>query len=35
MPHCTYAIIEHAGHDIHLDQPQAFTRELKRFLTKV
>jgi pimeloyl-ACP methyl ester carboxylesterase len=32
MPHCTHTIIADAGHDIHLDQPQAFLRELKQFL---
>jgi pimeloyl-ACP methyl ester carboxylesterase len=35
MPHCTHAVIENAGHDIHLGQPQAFTQELKRFLPTV
>lgn len=35
MPHCTYAVIEGAGHDIHLDQPEVFARELNRFLEMV
>lgn len=35
IPHCTHTIIENAGHDIHLDQPEAFMRELKRFLMRV
>lgn len=35
MPHCTHAVIENAGHDIHLDQPEAFVRELKRFLENI
>jgi pimeloyl-ACP methyl ester carboxylesterase len=33
MPHCTRTIIGGAGHDIHLDQPQVFMRQLKQFLT--
>jgi len=32
MPHCTHAIIEDASHDVHLDQPQAFLREVTQFL---
>ncbi|HMR65749.1 MAG TPA: alpha/beta hydrolase [Anaerolineae bacterium] len=32
LPHCTHTVIENAGHDIHLDQPEAFKRILKRFL---
>ena len=32
LPHSTHAIIEDAGHDIHLDQPQAYLREVKKFL---
>lgn len=32
MPHCTHAVIENAGHDIHLDQPEAFLCELRQFL---
>lgn len=35
MPHCTHTVIENAGHDIHLDQPQAFARELKQFLMNI
>lgn len=35
MSHCTHAIIEGAGHDVHLDQPQAFLQELKRFLDRI
>lgn len=35
MPHCTHAVIENSGHDIHLDQPEAFLRELKWFLMKI
>lgn len=35
LPHCTHTVIENAGHDIHLDQPQAFMRELKRFLIDI
>lgn len=33
MPHCTRTIVGGAGHDIHLDQPQVFMRQLKQFLT--
>jgi pimeloyl-ACP methyl ester carboxylesterase len=33
MPHSTHAVIENAGHDIHLDQPETFLREVKQFLT--
>jgi pimeloyl-ACP methyl ester carboxylesterase len=35
MPHCTHTVIENSGHDIHLDQPETFARELKRFLSKL
>ena len=35
MPHCTHTVITDAGHDIHLDQLQAFLRELRQFLTAV
>jgi pimeloyl-ACP methyl ester carboxylesterase len=35
MPHCTHTIVANAGHDIHLDQPEAFLREIKQFLTAV
>lgn len=34
MPHCTHTVIKGAGHDIHLEQPGAFVRELKWFLAK-
>jgi pimeloyl-ACP methyl ester carboxylesterase len=33
LPQATYTVIEGAGHDIHLDQPEAFLHELKQFLT--
>lgn len=29
---CTHTVIEGAGHDIHLDQPRAFLREIRPFL---
>lgn len=32
LPHCTQAVIDDAGHDLHLDQPEAFRRQVKRFL---
>jgi hypothetical protein len=32
MPRCTCAVINAAGHDIYLDQPEAFVLELKQFL---
>lgn len=35
IPHSTHAIIKGAGHDIHLDQPQAFLREIRPFLDTV
>jgi pimeloyl-ACP methyl ester carboxylesterase len=35
VPHCTHAIIENTGHDIHLDQPEAFMQALKWFLTAI
>lgn len=35
MPHCTYAIVKGAGHDIHLDQPEAFIREVSQFLSSI
>lgn len=35
IPHCTFTVVENAGHDIHLDQPAALTRELTQFLTKI
>lgn len=34
MPHCTHAVIEGTGHDIHLDQPVAFMHQLKQFLSQ-
>jgi pimeloyl-ACP methyl ester carboxylesterase len=35
MPHSTHAFIENAGHDIHLDQPEAFLRQLKQYLAQI
>lgn len=35
MPHCTHTVIQNTGHDIHLDQPEAFMRELKWFLSVI
>lgn len=35
MPHAAYAWIDHAGHDIHLDQPQALLREIRPFITAI
>lgn len=35
IPHATYAIVKGAGHDIHLDQPEAFLREVKGFMATV
>lgn len=35
IPQASYAVIPDAGHDIHLDQPEAFLQELKRFLAAV
>ena len=35
MPHATHAVIDNAGHDIHLDRPQAFLWELKQFVSTV
>lgn len=32
VPQCSYAIIDGAGHDIHLDQPEAFVEEVRNFL---
>lgn len=32
VSHCSYTIIDGAGHDIHLDQPEAFVREVRDFL---
>lgn len=32
MPHCTHAFVENAGHDIHLDQPEAFLSQLQQFM---
>lgn len=29
---CSYTIIDGAGHDIHLDQPEAFVQEVRNFL---
>ncbi|GIV78008.1 MAG: hypothetical protein KatS3mg050_2402 [Litorilinea sp.] len=35
MPHCTHIVVKGAGHDIHLDQPQAFLQELRWFLQDI
>jgi pimeloyl-ACP methyl ester carboxylesterase len=35
MPHCTHTVVENAGHDIHLDQPEAFIQKLMWFLTMI
>jgi pimeloyl-ACP methyl ester carboxylesterase len=35
IPNCTHTIIGNAGHDIHLDQPEAFMHELKQFLMNI
>ncbi len=32
IPQATYTVIAHAGHDIHLDQPEAFVKELRDFI---
>lgn len=35
MRHCTHTVVENAGHDIHLDQSEAFNQELMWFLTMI
>lgn len=32
IPQCTYTVVDGAGHDIHLDQPEAFVEEVRNFL---
>jgi pimeloyl-ACP methyl ester carboxylesterase len=32
MPHSSHAIIRGAGHDIHLDRPDAFVEQLVQFM---
>lgn len=35
LAHGTYTVIPNSGHDIHLDQPAAFVRELRCFLNNI
>ena len=35
MPHSTHAVVQGAGHDIHLDRPDEFVRQLIQFLASI